>query len=216
MVELVIADDHRVFAEALRSVLPERGFEVAGVAADAAEAVRLAQRCQPDICLLARCLVADSETIGDIRRAARRSRVVVLSPDTDTRSMRAVLARGAHGYVSKMCGLEVLLTALSGVMDGEVVVELADNGSPPSERGDDVLRLAEQLTARERQCLSLLVEGEHTTSMAKQLGVAETTVRTHVQSILTKLGVHSRLQAASLAMRYDLLRDTRADTAGAR
>ncbi|MCC5698376.1 LuxR C-terminal-related transcriptional regulator [Klebsiella pneumoniae] len=52
--------------------------------------------------------------------------------------------------------------------------------------------------------------------MAKQLGVAETTVRTHVQSILTKLGVHSRLQAASLAMRYDLLRDTRADTAGAR
>src|SRR5690606_22457510 len=147
MVELVIADDHRVFAEALRSVLPERGFEVAGVAADAAEAVRLAQRCQPDICLLDRCLVADSETIGDIRRAARRSRVVVLSPDTDTRSMRAVLARGAHGYVSKMCGLEVLLTALSGVMDGEVVVELADNGSPPSERGDDVLRLAEQLTA---------------------------------------------------------------------
>ena len=68
-------------------------------------------------------------------------------------------------------------------------------------------RLAEFLTTRERQCLQLLVDGQDTAQMAQQLGVSPATVRTHVQSLLTKLGVHSRLEAASLAVRYRLLED---------
>ena len=66
-------------------------------------------------------------------------------------------------------------------------------------------RLAAHLTDRERQCLELLVEGHRTTTMARGLGVSTTTVRTHVQSVLTKLGVHSRLEAASLALRHSLI-----------
>jgi two-component system nitrate/nitrite response regulator NarL len=69
-------------------------------------------------------------------------------------------------------------------------------------------RLAGYLTARERECLRLLVEGLDTARMATRLGVSPATVRTHVQLLLTKLGVHSRLEAASLAVRYRLLDDT--------
>ena len=65
--------------------------------------------------------------------------------------------------------------------------------------------LAEHLTGREWQCLAMLVEGLNTTAMTARLGVSRTTVRTHVQALLTKLGVHSRLEAASLAVRYRLL-----------
>ncbi len=68
-------------------------------------------------------------------------------------------------------------------------------------------RLAAYLTIRERQCLQLLVEGLDTAQMAVRLGVSPATVRTHVQSLLTKLGVHSRLEAASLAVRHRLLED---------
>jgi DNA-binding NarL/FixJ family response regulator len=76
---------------------------------------------------------------------------------------------------------------------------------PPQQ--DAARRLAAFLTGRERQCLTLLVEGLDTTGMAAKLGVSQATVRTHVQSLLTKLGVHSRLEAASFAVRYRLLED---------
>ncbi len=80
-------------------------------------------------------------------------------------------------------------------------------GRPKPPGHDDALRLASHLTDRERECLALLVEGLDTTAMARKLSVSRTTVRTHVQSVLTKLGVHSRLEAASFAVRYRLLDD---------
>ena len=75
-------------------------------------------------------------------------------------------------------------------------------------RSDDARRLAAFLTARERECLNLVVEGLDTSGIATKLGVSAATVRTHVQSMLTKLGVHSRLEAASYAVRYGLLDET--------
>jgi DNA-binding NarL/FixJ family response regulator len=92
------------------------------------------------------------------------------------------------------------------VLRGEVVVDVPK--APTSRRlagQDSVQRLAAYLTDRERECLGLLVEGLDTAGMAAKLGVSRATVRTHVQSLLTKLGVHSRLEAASFAVRYRLL-----------
>lgn len=77
--------------------------------------------------------------------------------------------------------------------------------APPSTELADARRLAGYLTVRERECLELIVEGLGTDAMAKRLGVSNTTVRTHSQRLLTKLGVHSRLEAASFAVRYSLL-----------
>jgi two-component system, NarL family, nitrate/nitrite response regulator NarL len=78
-------------------------------------------------------------------------------------------------------------------------------GRPRPPGHDDARRLASHLTGRERQCLALLVEGLDTAGIARRLAVSQATVRAHVQSVLTKLGVHSRLEAASFAVRHHLL-----------
>jgi DNA-binding NarL/FixJ family response regulator len=109
-----------------------------------------------------------------------------------------------------------LTAAISRILCGEVVVDVpkAASSRRPAQ-ADGMRRLATYLTARERQCLGYLVDGLDTTQMAVKLGVSPATVRTHVQSLLTKLGVHSRLEAASLAVRHRLLEDTPAALEGA-
>jgi DNA-binding NarL/FixJ family response regulator len=101
-----------------------------------------------------------------------------------------------------------LTAAISRILGGEVVVDVPKAaGRRRTVQQDGMQRLAGHLTTRERECLRLILDGLDTTRMAARLGVSPSTVRTHVQSLLTKLGVHSRLEAASLAMRYRLLED---------
>ena len=205
MVDLVLGDDHAIFVDALVSALQERDFHVVGTAASAAGTVDCVRRHRPEVCLLDRYF-ADGDglsVIGDL--IACGAKVVLLTADGDVQGMRDALGRGAAGYVNKMCGLTVLAGAIRSVLDGEVVVELAASRAPRLRGTTDARRLASHLTARERQCLELLVDGAQTRAMAKCLGVSSATVRTHVQSILTKLGVHSRLEAASFALRHSLL-----------
>ena len=94
-------------------------------------------------------------------------------------------------------------------MQGEVVVEAPAAGSlgPRVARQRDALRLAAYLTTREWQCLELLVDGQDTAGMVAVLGVSSATIRTHVQALLSKLGVHSRLEAAAFAVQHGLLDD---------
>ncbi|GAA4615533.1 LuxR C-terminal-related transcriptional regulator [Saccharopolyspora hordei] len=214
MADLVLGDDHAIFIDALVATLPQHGHRVVGTADKVAAVVSAVGAHRPDLCLLDR-FFADGDgldVIGEL--VGGGTRVLVLTADGDVAGMRAALAKGAAGYVNKMCGLAVLAAAIRGVLDGEVVVELAASRAPRLAGTTDARRLASHLTARERQCLRMLVDGAHTTAMAKELGVAPTTVRTHVQSVLTKLGVHSRLEAASFAMRHGLLDDDRMLVAG--
>lgn len=207
MIDLVLGDDHAIFVDALVTTLPRHGFAIVGTADNVTGVVACVREHRPDVCLLDRYF-ADGDgldVIGEILNASGRTRVLVLTADGGVSGMREALGKGASGYVNKMCGLSVLAGAIRGVVDGEVVVELAASRAPRLAGSTDARRLASHLTARERQCLSLLVEGAHTTAIAKRLGVAPTTVRTHVQSVLTKLGVHSRLEAASFAMRHGIL-----------
>jgi two-component system nitrate/nitrite response regulator NarL len=112
--------------------------------------------------------------------------------------------------VHKTRGVAVLKQTIDRVVRGEVVVEVpsaADLG-PQLARQQDARRLAAYLTARERQCLALLVDGQDTAAMVASLGVSAATIRTHVQALLTKLGVHSRLEAAALAVQHGLVDDS--------
>ena len=111
---------------------------------------------------------------------------------------------GASGYVHQSRGIDALVCALERVLNGEIVIDVPD--APPRRPAEPnhALRLAAHLTGRERQCLLMLVEGLDTAAMVERLGVSRTTVRTHLQAVLTKLGVHSRLEAASFAVRHRL------------
>jgi DNA-binding NarL/FixJ family response regulator len=204
--ELVLGDDHLVFLEALAAVLVAQGLHVVAAVntlAGVLEAVRIHQ---PDVCLLdshftdGDGVLAIPEVIG----ASPQTRVLVLTADNDPEVMLRALEFGAVGYVHKTLGVAALTDAIFRIVQGEVVV----NPRKDYRRGVDAAeahRLAVRLTARERECLGLLVDGLPTGAIAFQLGVSRTTVRSHIQSLLIKLGVHSRLEAVSVAVRYSLV-----------
>jgi two-component system, NarL family, nitrate/nitrite response regulator NarL len=204
---LVLGDDHGVFLDALAAVLGQRGYTVA-VSRTIAGTLEAVRERKPDVCLLDRYFagVDSLEVIGELLDASADTKVLVLSADPCIDGVLRALQSGAAGYLHKTRGVAAVTTAIDRVRRGEVVVDVprATPGQPPR-RQDDPRRLAGYLTSRERACLRLLVDGLDTSAIAAKLGVAQATVRTHIQSVLTKLGVHSRLEAASLAVRYGLL-----------
>jgi two-component system, NarL family, nitrate/nitrite response regulator NarL len=207
MATVVLGDDHVVFLDALSTVLTQHGHMVCGVARSAAEMVTLVSVHQPDACLIDHNAPADedAETIGKVLAACADTSVIVLGSSPGSDAVAKALDAGASGYLHQSRGLGALVSALERVLDGETVVDVPDG--PPSRRSAEpsqALRMAAHLTSRERECLMMLVEGLDTAAMVDLLGVSRTTVRTHLQSVLTKLGVHSRLEAASFAVRHRL------------
>jgi two-component system, NarL family, nitrate/nitrite response regulator NarL len=207
MATLVLGDDHVVFLDALSTVLSQHGHMVCGVARTAAEMVTLVSVHQPDACLIDHNAPGDedAETIRKVRDVCAGTSVIVLGASSCGGTVGRALDAGATGYLHQSRGLGALVSALERVLDGETVIDVPD-ASPPrrSTEPNLELRMASHLTSRERECLMMLVEGLDTAAMVGLLGVSRTTVRTHLQSVLTKLGVHSRLEAASFAVRHRL------------
>ncbi len=207
MTRLVLGDDHVVFLDALSTVLGQHGYAIGAVARSAAEMVALVRRERPDACLIdwnAR-MEDDAQTIGRVLAASQGTSIVVLSVNPSSEAVGRVLDAGASGYLHQSRGVGALVSALERVLRGEVVVDVPEAAlSRRSAEPSQALRLAAHLTSRERECLMMLVEGLDPAAMVDLLGVSRTTVRTHLQAVLTKLGVHSRLEAASFAVRHRL------------
>jgi two-component system, NarL family, nitrate/nitrite response regulator NarL len=211
LIEVVIGDDHAVFLDALATVLAEQGCAVTK-ATTISDTVKAVRRRQPDVCLVDRHFAAGVDglgALGEISGASPRTKVLILSADGNSDSIMRAMRAGAAAYVHKTRGVAVLRQTIERVLRGEIVIEVpaAPGIRPQLARQQDALRLAGYLTARERQCLALLVEGQDTAAMISRLGVSAATVRTHVQALLTKLGVHSRLEAAAFAVQHGLLNE---------
>ena len=208
LTELVLCDDHSVFLDALETVLSTRGFTIGAVVDSAARVVEVVRRRQPDVCLLDRHFADGDgvEMIPQVVAVAAQTRIVVLSGDDDLTVVHRALRLGAVGYVHKSLGVAALVTAIRKVLGGEIVVDIPHSHGERTRRDiDEVYRLAGYLTTRERQCLGLLVEGLGTGEIARRLGISTATARTYVQALLTKLGVHSQLEAAAFAIRHSLV-----------
>jgi two-component system nitrate/nitrite response regulator NarL len=217
MTKIAIVDGYRLFAEALGAMLSQCGYRVVAVALSAAELVALSRIEEPDVFLVNRHLPdADGlDVVSAILEARAAARVIVLTADDHPTGAADALARGARGYVHKSRGIGVLTESIHRVLRDEVVVSaVATSGT---HRGGaavtDAQRLSRYLTCRERECLQMLVAGLSTKAMARQLGVETTTIRSHVQAVLQKLGAHSRLEAAAYATRHGLAART-ADPTG--
>ncbi|MGD0373435.1 MAG: response regulator transcription factor [Streptosporangiaceae bacterium] len=206
MTSLILGDDHVVFLDALSTALTQYGYVIRAVAASRAEMVAAARREQPDACLIDRTPSTDddaAETIGKVLEVSTGTAVLVLGADRGGQAVSRALNAGACGYVHQSRGLEAVVSALQRIQHGGTVVDVP--AAPVrSVQAEVSRRLAAQLTSRERECLLMLIEGLDTTAMVERLGVSKTTVRTHLQSVLTKLGVHSRLEAVSFAVRHRL------------
>jgi two-component system nitrate/nitrite response regulator NarL len=208
MVSVLIIDDHQLFADAITVAVRRHGMELAGVAATGRAGVALAMETKPDVVLVDVGLPdANGLDVGETILAALPGvRVLVVTGLESEAVATDAVRRGLHAYVSKDTSVSKFLDAIDAVLNGHVVVSdglaRADRLSGTSTRMNTVHI---HLTDRERQVLERLVEGVDTRTMAEELGISGNTVRTHVQNVLTKLQVHSRLEAASVALRYGLV-----------
>jgi two-component system nitrate/nitrite response regulator NarL len=200
---LLLCDDHRLFNQALSSALAAHGHEVVAAVTTAAEAVRLAWELRPDICLIDLNFPAGSamDAVREIAEQPGDTRVLVLSGSAAPSVTANVLEAGAYGYVGKDQPIDVILRALERINSGELSFDAAQlragvRHTPRVEGGVELL--IAQLTPRERQVLGRLMQADTTDQIASNLGITKTTARAYVQSILTKLGVHSRLEAVAL------------------
>jgi two-component system NarL family response regulator len=220
-IRVMIADEHSLFVESMRVALEsEPQLEVVAEAADTMQAASEAGRVRPDV-----AVVDANLPNGDgiratmlIRQAAPGCRVLVLNDDEDLLTLVAALQAGASGFLTRSAPLQTLLEATKTIHRGETFVPQRLLGDLLSwllrrrEEQGDALRRAAQLTRREREVLNLLAQGGDNDAIAQALVISPQTARTHIQNVLGKLGVHSRLEAAAFARRNDLM----GDMAGAR
>jgi len=209
---VLIIDDHRLFADVISSMLTERGLDVVAVVTTAGEAVEEAARSRPDLVLLDLDLPdGNGIDVGKSILATHPSTiVVVVSALAEPEWVREALAAGFHGFVAKDAPLARFVSSVTAALEGQIVVphDLASKTRERSSEEEYASVVGSQLTAKEREVLQLLVDGASTATMAEALGVSRNTVRTHVGRVLTKLQAHSRLEAATFAVRHGLVRRT--------
>jgi two-component system, NarL family, nitrate/nitrite response regulator NarL len=207
MTRVLVADSHRLLADLMSGFLAAHGVEVVGVATTAAEAEARARTDRPDLCLVDAATLAPAEPGALLGRlVATGVRVVVLTGAGD--DPHAALETGAAAFLRKTVSGGDLLAALDRVVHGEVVVLDAGREAPVDPNDADAVdarrRLA-RLRTRERECLELIAGGASTEEMAAAMGVTLATVRSHVRAVLAALDVHTRLGAASFALRHGVV-----------
>lgn len=199
---VVLCDDHRLFAEPMAAALEMRGHEVF-LCTTPAEAILAVDKCHPDVCVIdLRFPDGDGiEAVAELRNRHPSYRVVVLSASADDGDVSAAKAAGAVGFLRKDQPVSAIFEALDRIVaGGELAAPPMLRGSTGSEEHARVRRLLAQLTVRERQVLRGLLQAEDTETIARALGVATSTARTHLQNVLLKLGVRNRVQAVVLVM----------------
>jgi two-component system nitrate/nitrite response regulator NarL len=210
---VVICDDHRLFTDALARVLSERAWHVVACAVDPAQAVAAVATEQVDACLMD-LTFADGTSgiqgITAIHSASADTRVVVLTASRDPELIMRAIDAGADEILFKDDDIDhIVAVAERGAADpdGSHVAKPRRRDVRVPERAvdtssaDDLTRF---LTDREREVLDRLVRGESSKQVALHMGIAYSTARTHIQSILEKLGVHSRLEAVAFAVEHGL------------
>jgi len=213
-ITVLVADDHPVVREGLRSFLSARpGITVVGEAADTPSVVAAARVQSPDVVLVDLMMPGDGiEAIRQLRALSPPPRVLVLTSFAGDDKVLPALRAGAAGYLLKDVRPADLEAAVRTVHQGgallapAVATRVLDQATSPRPSTVDDDRLAE-LTPREREVLALLARGLTNRQLAAELFVSEKTVKTHVSSILTKLRVADRTQAALYAVRHGLAGD---------
>jgi DNA-binding NarL/FixJ family response regulator len=204
-IRLLIVDDHPIMRDGLRGVFSgDPGFEVVGEAGDGAEAVRLAARVEADVILMDLRMPAMGgvEAITRLRELGNSARVLILTTyDTDRDVLPAIKA-GATGYLLKDSPRDELIRAVRAAHAGKSVLAPSVAGALIDLAGD---RAPEALSPREIEVLRLIADGATNHAAARQLLISETTVKTHLLHIYTKLGVRDRASAVATAYKRGLL-----------
>jgi two-component system, NarL family, response regulator LiaR len=205
-IRVLIADDHAVVRQGLRAFLEgDRGLEIVGEASNGAEAVRQAQRLRPDVVLMD-LLMPEMDGFAAteaIRRELPDTEVLALTSVLEDASVVGAVRAGAIGYLLKDAEAEELRTAIRAAAAGRV--QLAPEAAARLMREVRAPESPEKLSERETEVLRLVARGYANKTIARELGITERTVKAHVGSILGKLHLESRTQAALHAGRIGLV-----------
>ena len=209
---ILLIDDHALFRIGLRELLERRGLEVVDAVGDCEVGIALVLETQPDVVLLDMRMpqMTGLEVLQILRDKGQEMPVVILTTSRVETDVIASLQCGAQGYLLKDMEPDDLIKSLNDIVAGQTVVanELtmvlakAVRGDEPAKNGSAM----DQLTPREQEILCLLAEGQSNKVIARNLGISDGTVKLHVKAILRKLDVHSRVEAAVIAVEQKFCR----------
>ena len=210
---ILIADDHTLFRDSLRSLLEAHDVEVVGEAENGEQAIQLAWQLKPDVVLmdLSMPVVDGMEATKRLAAELPEVKVVILTASDDDANLFEAIKSGAKGYLLKDLESRQFFSLLEGVDRGEPALtptlarKLLDEFARPKKRSRDDW-YPDRLTDREQEVLELMVTGVTSNRrLAKQLGVSENTVKFHVRNILDKLHLHNRAQVVAYALRHGMV-----------
>lgn len=217
MIRILLVDDHSLFRSGIKSLLESQDdFEVVGEASNGLDGVKRAKQLKPDIVLLDLHMPVTSglEALQIITEEVPETEVLMLTVSEDGQDLIQALRSGARGYLLKNIEIDFLVDSIHRAVRGESVMspqmstKLMDSVRKPMP--EPVMEEKEQkqtvkLTPRESEIIIMLAQGESNKSIARTLDLAESTVKIHVQGILRKLNISSRVQAAVYAVEHGLI-----------
>ena len=206
-VRLVLADDHVLVRQGLKSLLESQGFVVAGEAADGHDAVRLVRGQNPDVAILDISMPHFNglNAALELARTCPRVKVIVLTQHDEQQYVAEALRCGVKGYVLKSQAARDLVHAIRSVCRGEVYLSPGVSGAVASAYASPKLA-SDALSVRERQVLQLIAEGDSTKEIAVRLGISAKTVETHRSKLMQKLDIHDTAGLVRYAIRQGVTR----------
>ena len=228
MVKILLIDDHTLFRSGLKSLIQreaESWYEVVAEAADGLEGVKMMAKYSPDIILLdlSMPVMNGKETLQQIININPEQVVLMLTVSEDATDLTECMQLGAKGFLLKNIEADFLLESIDKALNGDTVFSpemtqkllnqiISTNAALKSPQEDSQELNANQakideLTNREREILAYIAAGESNKQIARSLDVAENTVKVHVQNVLKKLEVNSRVQAAVIAVQFNIQAD---------
>lgn len=209
---VIVIDDHTLFREGLEGLLTRREIDVIASVGNGEQGIQLAKELKPDIILLD-MRMPDINGLGVLKKLNEtdlKMPIAMLTTSSEERDLVETLRNGAKGYLLKDMEPDSLVVALRDIVNGKTVVAPAlapilakvVQGNLPNDNEEE--NPFEELTPRETEILGLLAEGQSNKVIARNLGISDGTVKLHVKAILRKLSVHSRVEAAVMAVEHGL------------
>ncbi|AYN87558.1 response regulator transcription factor [Commensalibacter sp. M0134] len=208
-IKILLIDDHSLFRSGLKFLLNnQEDIEVIGEAQNGSEGIKLAQKLNPDIILLDLDMprMGGKETLQNLLNINPDLNVLILTVSEDNDDLIQCMTLGAKGYLLKNINTDFLLDSIHKVYEGNNILSpamistLIDQFRPNEKEKDE--DLYDSLTPREKEILAWLTKGISNKEIARFLSVSESTIKLHVQNILRKLNLHSRVQAAIYALEH--------------
>ncbi|MFL5507398.1 MAG: response regulator [Gemmatimonadales bacterium] len=211
-VRVIIADDHAMVREGIKSVLERAGFEVVGEASSGTEVLPLAERVQPDVAVLDISMPGETglQAAAKLRQALPHIRVLILSMYDNSEYVLESVRAGAHGYLLKDGAAQELANAIRAVRDGEAYFSPAVAARLSAAVRGDIEREQRRtnldlLTGREREVLAGIAKGLTNKEIASELGISHRTVETHRESLMKKLGIRTVAGLTKFSLEAGLL-----------